>query len=166
MLTAIGRASVQRVLVQGSALAARRATVAAPAFVKATAPASRAFTTSLRVRLPAAAGKKATKTKKDTTTKKAATKPKAAAAKKKAAPKPKAVKKVKKEVTPEAKLKKDIKNLKAIALLDEPKKLPENSWTVFTAENVKAGTTADNQIVDVAREYRSLSESQLLVCSA
>ncbi|KAH6691614.1 hypothetical protein F5X68DRAFT_229464 [Plectosphaerella plurivora] len=169
MLTAIGRASVQRVLVRGSALAARRTATATPSFVRAVAPASRTFTTSLWSRSPDAAEKPATKTKKaktTTTAKKttAAKKPKAAAKKpavKKAAPKPKA-KKVKKELTPEEKLKKEIKELKIKALIKEqPKMLPDSKWMVFCAANIVAGVPATKQVADVAKVFRTLSEAEL-----
>lgn len=170
MLTAIGRASVQRVLFRGSALAARRTATATPSFVRAVAPASRTFTTSLWCRSPDAAEKPATKTKKakTTTAKKTTTtakKPKAAATKtavkkKKAAPKPKA-KKVKKELTPEEKLKKEIRELKIKALLKgQPKGLPDGSWTVFTAANIVAGTPVTQQVVELAKAFRSLSEAE------
>ncbi|KAH7376557.1 hypothetical protein B0T11DRAFT_22522 [Plectosphaerella cucumerina] len=179
MLTAIGRASVQRVLVRGSALAGRRTTTATPTFAKAVvAPALRTFTTSLRFRSPDASEKPATKTKKATTaTKKTAAKPKAAtkaaaakkkpAAKKKAAAKPKAVK-PKKVLTPEQKLKKEakelrqeIKDLKVTALLSEPKKLPDTAWLVYSSANVVPGSPVGVQMPAVSRQFRSLSSSEL-----
>lgn len=164
MLTAIGRASVQRVLVRGSALA-----TATPSFVRAVAPASRTFTTSLWSRSPTASEKSATKTKKakTTTAKKTAAKPKTAekkvAKKKKAAPKPKPKKvKVKKVLTPDEKLKKDIRELKVKGLFKkEPKMLPDTKWTVFTSANVTGGTRLIDQMAIVSREFKSLSESEM-----
>lgn len=181
MLTAIGRASVQRVLVRGSALAGRRTTTATPTFAKAVvAPASKTFTTSLRFRSPDASEKPATKTKKATTaTKKTAAKPKTAtkaaaakkkpAAKKKAAAKPKAkAVKPKKFLTPEQKLKKEakelrqeIKDLKVTALLSEPKKLPDTAWLVYSSANVVPGSPVGVQMPAVSRQFRSLSSSEL-----
>ncbi|KAM0332361.1 hypothetical protein ACHAQA_002638 [Verticillium albo-atrum] len=160
MLTAIGRAAAQRL-----AIRAAPSTVCRALPIASRIP-SRTFTTTQWARLPAkkaedGAEKPVKKAKKAATT---ATKaaPKKAATKKAAKPKPKPkVKKVKKELTPEAQLAKDVRELKKIALLKEPKKLPETPWTILTSRNIKAGETSlGDRSRELSQEYKSLDAAE------
>ncbi|KAF3360474.1 Charged multivesicular body protein 5 [Verticillium dahliae VDG1] len=161
MLTAIGRVAVQRLVIR----AAPSSTLCRAAPIASRIPA-RTFTTTHWARLPAnKADEGAEKPVKKTTksaTKKAATK-KAAPKKKKAAakPKPKKVKKAKKEVAPEVKLAQEVRELKKIALLKEPKKLPETVWTIFTTQNIKSGEASlGERARQLAEEYRRLDAAE------
>ncbi|KAF3346338.1 hypothetical protein VD0002_g7826 [Verticillium dahliae] len=161
MLTAIGRVAVQRLVIR----AAPSSTLCRAAPNASRIPA-RTFTTTHWARLPVnKADEGAEKPVKKTTksaTKKAATK-KAAPKKKKAAakPKPKKVKKAKKEVAPEVKLAQEVRELKKIALLKEPKKLPETVWTIFTTQNIKSGEASlGERARQLAEEYRRLDAAE------
>ncbi|OLN88736.1 hypothetical protein CCHL11_01869 [Colletotrichum chlorophyti] len=127
MLTTIGRAAAQRLLVLR----------AAPLTIPRTQPnvraACRAFSTSQWARSPATkAPATKTKTKKPATRKAATGKPKAA--KKQVVKKPAP----KKELTPEQKLKIQKKEAKKVALLTEPKRLPQSPWHVYVTSEIKA----------------------------
>ncbi|KAG7111016.1 hypothetical protein HYQ45_017294 [Verticillium longisporum] len=161
MLTAIGRVAVQRLVIR----AAPSSTLCRAAPNASRIPA-RTFTTTHWARLPVnKADEGAEKPVKKTTksaTNKAATK-KAAPKKKKAAakPKPKKVKKAKKEVAPEVKLAQEVRELKKIALLKEPKKLPETVWTIFTTQNIKSGEASlGERARQLAEEYRRLDAAE------
>ncbi|OIW35164.1 hypothetical protein CONLIGDRAFT_689410 [Coniochaeta ligniaria NRRL 30616] len=107
---------------------------------------------------PAAKKTKTTATKKKPAAKKAkATKKAKKPAVKKAAPK----KRVKKTVDPEAKRRAEVRELKKVALLQEPKRLPDRPWLVYTSQNVKSMTkeTLGDTIRGLAVEYNSLSTS-------
>ncbi|KAJ9144886.1 hypothetical protein NKR19_g6250 [Coniochaeta hoffmannii] len=104
-------------------------------------------TTAAKKKKPAA--KKAT-AKKAAGTKKTAKKPAA----KRAAPK----KRVRKALSPEDKLKKEVRELKKVALLQEPKKLPDRAWLVYVAQNTQ-NLTPDSlaeTIRALASQYNSL----------
>ncbi|KAG7107037.1 Non-histone protein 10 like [Verticillium longisporum] len=161
MLTAIGRVAVQRLVIR----AAPSSTLCRAAPIASRIPA-RTFTTTHWARLPVnKADEGAEKPVKKTTksaTKKAVTK-KAAPKKKKAAakPKPKKVKKAKKEVAPEVKLAQEVRELKKIALLKEPKKLPETVWTLYTTQNIKSGEASlGERSKQLAEEYRLLDAAE------
>ncbi|KAM0283618.1 hypothetical protein ACHAQH_002396 [Verticillium albo-atrum] len=153
MLTAIGRAAAQRLVIR-----AAPSTICRALPISSRIP-SRTFTTTQWARLPAkkaddGTDKPAKKTK-TSTTKKAATKKKAAK------PKPKKVKKVKKEVAPEVKLAQEVRELKKVALLKEPKRLPETVWTIFTAQNIKSGETSlGERSRALAEEYKLLDAAE------
>ncbi|CRK22339.1 Non-histone protein 10 like [Verticillium longisporum] len=158
MLTAIGRVAVQRLVIR----AAPSSTLCRAAPIASRIPA-RTFTTTHWARLPTnkadeGAEKPVKKAKKTT---KSATK-KAAPKKKKAAkPKPKKVKKAKKEVAPEVKLAQEVRELKKIALLKEPKKLPETVWTLYTTQNIKSGEASlGERSKQLAEEYRLLDAAE------
>lgn len=164
MLTSIGRAPVQRVFARSSAL--RRSTTNLPLRLRPAVHALRTFTASQRSQLAtkvSSTNVADTKTKKapaakEPTKKKTATKPKAVK-KKKAAPKPKPKpRQAKKVLSPEEKLKANIKRLKAVALLDEPKKRPATTWTIFVARSLKPGVTDFTaSIRALANEFKSIS---------
>ncbi|KAL9946487.1 hypothetical protein ACHAQF_002088 [Verticillium nonalfalfae] len=159
MLTAIGRVAIQRLAIR----AAPSSTLCRAAPIASRIPA-RTFTTTHWARLPAnkadeGAEKPVKKAKKTTksATKEAAPKKKKGAAK----PKPKKVKKAKKEVAPEVKLAQEVRELKKIALLKEPKKLPETVWTLFTTQNIKSGEASlGERSKQLAEEYRLLDAAE------
>ncbi|CAK7239753.1 MAG: hypothetical protein STHCBS139747_001188 [Sporothrix thermara] len=96
----------------------------------------------------------------------AAEKKRAAAAKKKAAAakaaeiakKKKAAAK-KKAMTPEEKTKLQVRELKKVALLKEPAKLPEHPWILFIAENTKGTKTGDGVKANLGKIMPELSQS-------
>ncbi|CAK7211214.1 hypothetical protein SBRCBS47491_001039 [Sporothrix bragantina] len=96
----------------------------------------------------------------------AAEKKKAAAAKKKAAAakaaevakKKKAAAK-KKALTPEEKTKLQVRELKKVALLKEPAKLPEHPWILFIAENTKGTKTGDGVKANLGKIMPELSQA-------
>lgn len=162
MLTAIGRVAARRALLPsgGSITAAQltRSSVTASAGNGS----SSVFALPLRVRAlsitPWMRSPAASKPKRKTSTasaakKKATTKKKPAVkkkAKKPAAKKP--TRKVKKEITPEEKEKKDLKQLKEMALLKMPTLLPETAWSVYVSENVNPG---QGKLTDKVKELSS-----------
>ncbi|OAA49455.1 HMG box protein [Metarhizium rileyi] len=146
MLTAIGRAAARRVLLSNRA-ATSPPTQGLLASRLPNAPslpaAGRALSISAWMRWPAKApGVKKTKKASTTTTKKGGTKTAAAKKKTKKATTKKAAapkkKKVKKELTPEEKDKVDLKQLKKMALLKGPTRLPGSLWAVYVANNMGA----------------------------
>lgn len=99
---------------------------------------------------------------KKTTAKKAVPKKK----KKKVVAKPKP-KKVKKVVTPEEKQRLEKRDLRAIALLNEPTRLPDSAWLVYTSQHIKnqkieAGTFG-NTMKTLGDDFRALYENELRV---
>jgi hypothetical protein len=114
---------------------------------KTTAAKPRAKKTTTAAKKPAA--KKAT-TKRATATKRKAVKAKKPAAKK-AAPK----KRVKKVLTPEEKRKLEIRELKKIALLSEPKRLPDTAWMVY----MQQGLGGLSSVAEVSNAVKGLGES-------
>jgi hypothetical protein len=107
-----------------------------------------------------AAKKKPAATK--ATAKKAAGRKKAKKTVKKAAPK----KRVRKAVSPEVKLKNEVRELKKIALLHEPKRLPDQAWLVYVAQNMKSVTpdTLGDTVKALASQYNSLGSFEKEVC--
>lgn len=85
------------------------------------------------------------------------------AAKKKPAAKKRTTRK-KKEITPEQALRTKVSGLRKVALTDEPKKLPENSWTVYVSETSRKGTVASSIITNQAAQYKALAEPETEVC--
>ncbi len=84
----------------------------------------------------------------------------------KAAPK----KRVRKVLTPEEKRQVEIRELKKAALLKQPPKLPDRTWTVYVAQNVK-GTKPGAEglpatVTLLSQSYKSLSDSEVQVCYA
>lgn len=104
-----------------------------------------------------------TAAKKKATGKKSAGRKKAKKAKK-AAPK----KRVRKVLTPEEKTKLDVRNLKKIALLDEPKRVPDQAWLVYVAQNMKHVTkdTLGATVKGLASQYNSMGSFEKEVCAA
>ncbi|KAK1976966.1 HMG box protein [Colletotrichum cereale] len=170
MLTAIGRAATQRLLL-------RVAPLAGPRTQPVVCGAGRGFSTSQWARMPATkASLTTTKTKKSTEATKdgAATKKKKATAKTKtktkAATKPKKEKKsvpkkrVVKVLTPEEKQKLDVRKWKKLALLPDPKKLPTNKWLVYVTEETK-GSESPADLMNGAKErgesFRNLTSYEL-----
>ncbi|CAK7198293.1 hypothetical protein SEUCBS139899_000953 [Sporothrix eucalyptigena] len=140
-------------------------------FMAATAAAAAASKAAPKKKATTAAASAATKKKAATAgvTKKAAAaaaaeKKKAAAAKKKAAAakaaevakKKKAAAK-KKALTPEEKTKLQVRELKKVALLKEPAKLPEHPWILFIAENTKGTKTGDGVKANLGKIMPELS---------
>ncbi len=184
MLSAIGRASLRRV-VAGASRSTNTATrslwrlqrvngkAAENALISLGTPFSlqRAFATAVKV-APAKAVK--------TTTTKSKAKPKTKAKAKKAAKKPlkkakKLVKKPKKKkaiLTPEKKkelkAKFDLKRLKETAL-SLPKSKPSTAWQIFLQEHLKAGSLSggENQLASLVKSlaprYRSMTVAELEV---
>jgi hypothetical protein len=114
--------------------------------------AKKSATTSAGKKKPAAkkaAGAKKTKVKKP--------------AAKKAAPK----RRVRKELSPEEKAKQEIRELKKIALLQEPKKLPDQAWLVYVAQNTKNLTPQNlgETIKGLSADYNSLGSFEKEVCA-
>ncbi|EEY18624.1 predicted protein [Verticillium alfalfae VaMs.102] len=144
MLTAIGRVAIQRLAIR----AAPSSTLCRAAPIASRIP-GRTFTTTHWARLPAnkvdeGAEKPVKKAKKTT-------KP----AMKEAAPKKK--KKAAVKTQPE----KEVRELKKIALLKEPKKLPETVWTLFTTQNIKSGEASlGERSKQLAEEYRLLDAAE------
>lgn len=153
MLTALARAPLRRVVVSlplrplSAPLAARALISSAPS------PPTRPFS-STRWAGEAAKGKSTT-AKKKTTKKSTATKAKA---------KPKAKPKPKKALTPEEKAKKEVRELKAKALLTEPKKLPETKWLVYVTQEL-TGTSVGGDLAGkttaVSQSFKTLSTFEL-----
>ncbi|KAF4782340.1 HMG box protein [Colletotrichum scovillei] len=170
MLTAIGRAAAQRVLLRTAPLAVPRTQLAV-----VRAASCRGFATSQWARMPATKAATTTKTKTKTTAakKKPATKAKKPAAKKpkakkkvavkKAAPKKKKVKKV--VLTPEQQKRLRVRELKAAALLEEPKKLPTNTFRVYAEQQFATEPTSDLKLTDrvkgIAESYKNLSSYEV-----
>lgn len=125
-------------------------------------PATKAATTTkTKTKTTAAEKKPATKAKKP-----AAKKPKAKkkVAAKKAAPK----KKVKKVVlTPEQQKRLRVRELKTAALLEEPKKLPTNTFRVYAEQQFATEPTSDLKLTDrvkgIAESYKNLSSYDVQV---
>ncbi|KAJ0160368.1 hypothetical protein CTA2_8094 [Colletotrichum tanaceti] len=164
MLTGIGRAATQRVLIRTAFLAGPRT----QPLVRVTC---RSFSTSRWVCLPAAKAsstttetKKALKAKAGAATKtKAPTKTKAKAAEKR--PKEKKEANKKEELTPEQTLKLEIKEQKRFALLPNPKPLPNSTWTVYVTEKANDPGLANLDMLSRAKHnaevYKTLSSSEL-----
>ena len=115
-------------------------------------PAAKKSTTAAAKKKPAAKKATAKKAKK-------AKKPAA----KKAAPK----KRVTKVKSPEEARKLEIRGLKKVALLSEPKRLPDRAWIVYVAQHIGKNVTPDtlgDTIKGLAAEYNSLSTSEKAVC--
>ncbi|KAL0938920.1 HMG box protein [Colletotrichum truncatum] len=151
MLTAIGRAAAQRLLLRAAPLAIPRSQLVVRV-------ACRAFSTTQWARLPAKATSSTTTTKKAAAPKKkvVAKKPKA----KKAVKKPAAKKRVKKELTPEEKLKLDVRAWKKAALLTEPKLLPATAWTVYSSQQNKSqswNVPLANRMKQISEDFKNLS---------
>lgn len=134
-------------------------------------PVKRCFATTRTVRAasPAAATTKTEKPAADKTATKKKTAKKSAAKPKKAA----AEKRVRKPLTPEEKAKLDVRQLRKVALLEEPARLPATAWLVFTSQRNKGsklGGGGGGNIGSVMREaseaFKSLSSFELEVhCS-
>ncbi|KAK4128389.1 hypothetical protein N657DRAFT_19948 [Parathielavia appendiculata] len=183
MWSAIGRATAQQVRIGGrlwvrstSRLAAKlpaRVAPIIPSGVRVAAVFSRGFAEAGRpkktskaatskVAKKAAAKKPATKKK--TATKKPARKAKKAPAAKKAKPV-----KAKKPLTEEEKVKREIRALKKTGLLkEEPARLPENPWLVYSSQRVKKAYLElgpDLNLPDVmaglASDYKALSTAEM-----
>lgn len=108
------------------------------------APIARSFSVSAFVRSPVAGSDK-NKTKK------------AAPKKKKAAKKP---------LTPEEKEKKEIRDLRARALLSGPSLLPESTWSVYLSENASSGdSTLMEKVKQLSTTFKTISEMELNVSS-
>ncbi|KAL2879990.1 hypothetical protein SGCOL_004709 [Colletotrichum sp. CLE4] len=164
MLTAIGRAAAQRLLLRTAPLAVPRTQLAV-----ARAASCHGFSTSQWARMPATkAATTTTKAKKTTAAKtKSATKAKKPAAKKPKAKKKVAVKKaapkkrVKKVLTPEQQQKLKVREWKKAALLQEPKKLPTNAWLVYSTQQFAAEPNSDLPLSDrikvFAESFKNLS---------
>ncbi|KAK1452161.1 HMG box protein [Colletotrichum melonis] len=169
MLTAIGRAAAQRVLLRTAPLAVPRTQLAV-----VRAASCRGFSTSQWARMPATKAATITKTKTKTTAakNKPATKAKKPAAKKPKAKKKVAVKKavpkkkVKKVVlTPEQQKRLRVRELKTAALLEEPKKLPTNTFRVYAEQQFATEPTSDLKLTDrvksIAESYKNLSSYEV-----
>ncbi|KAK0383342.1 hypothetical protein NLU13_9255 [Sarocladium strictum] len=160
MLTSVARSALRRVLTRAPA-----ATVssAARAFPIRSALQIRSFTSSKpvceAVAATSAGAKKSTVAKKRPA-KKAATKKKVAAKKKAAPKKKKAPVKPKKKLTAEEKEADKIKLLKKMALLNEPKNLPVNTWLLYVSRNQKQQPTSETQKA-IASAYHSLSATEM-----
>lgn len=154
MLSLFNRAAAGRALSAAATSTTSRIVVpvfAATPRVRRLAPVARCFTASARVRFPAAAAKgTAAKPKKKKT---------AAAAKKKVAPKKK------KALTPEEKQKKELAQLRKMALPKGPKGKPGNVWTVFLADNVSSGTgvALADRVKQISAQFKDLSEHEKTV---
>jgi hypothetical protein len=111
-----------------------------------------------RGRQAKAAEASSTKTATRKKAKKPAKKPKA----KKAAPK----KPAKKVLSDEEKLKLKIRELKKVALLGEPKKLPDRPWLVYLSQHTK-GTKAEGSLGSLAKQvsesFKAISAAELEV---
>ncbi|KEZ44200.1 hypothetical protein SAPIO_CDS3132 [Scedosporium apiospermum] len=161
MLTSLARASLRRVvslpLRPLTAPVAARAVLLAPA-VRTQQPFG---TTSWAHEAAKGKSTKGAASKKKKTTKAAATKAKA---KPKAKPKPKPKPKKKKVLTPEEKAKKEVRELKVAALLNEPAKLPGTSWLVYVTQELKGksvGGDLAGRTRAVREAFRSLSSYEL-----
>ncbi|OHF01385.1 HMG box protein, partial [Colletotrichum orchidophilum] len=165
MLTAIGRAATQRLLLRAAPLSVPRTQL----FV-ARATACRGFSTSQWVRMPASQAATTTKTKKTTGAKKktalktkkpASKKPKAKKViAKKAAPK----KRVKKQLTPEETQKLKVRQWKKTALLNEPKKLPTSAWLVYVTrehQTAESGSSLTERTKALAESFKNLSSYEV-----
>ncbi|KAI8151137.1 High mobility group-T protein [Colletotrichum sp. SAR 10_70] len=174
MLTAIGRAAAQRLVIRAAPLTASRAVPRV---------ACRAISTTKSAHLPAkaaAASSTKTKAKKTTTTaakkkpvaKKPAAKKPAAKTKKVAAKKPAKTKtgqgrgRPRRAPTPEEKLKVLKKELKQVALLaSEPSNKVTSAWMVYQTERLRAETIAreafGDRITAFAEDFKNLSTHEL-----
>ncbi|CCF41514.1 HMG box protein [Colletotrichum higginsianum] len=163
MLTGIGRAAAQRLLIRTAFLASPRTQ---PLF-RVT---YRSFSTSRWASLPAAKAsstttetKKALKAKAGAATKgKAPSKTKAGAATKPPKEKKKAGKK--EELTSEQMQKIKVKEHKKLALLPNPKKLPNSAWTVYITERANDPELAidlESRAKLNSESYRNLSSYEL-----
>jgi hypothetical protein len=163
MLTSLARASLRRVvslpLRPLTAPVAARAVLLAPA-VRTQQPFSTTSWAHEAAKGKSTKGAAKKKTKK--TSKAASTKAKA-----KAKPKPKPKPKKKKVLTPEEKAKKEVRELKVAALLNEPAKLPGTSWLVYVTQELKGksvGGDLAGRTRAVREAFRSLSSYELEVC--
>ncbi|CAI4216766.1 unnamed protein product [Parascedosporium putredinis] len=156
MLSTLARAPLRRAAAVSLPLRPLTARVEARAPIAvsaATGPALRTQPFSSTSWAGEAAKSKATKKKtvKKTTKKAAAAKPK---------PKPKK----KKELTPEEKAKKEVKELRAKALLTEPKKLPDSKWLVYITQELKGtfvGGDLPGKTAAVSQAFKALSTFEL-----
>lgn len=81
---------------------------------------------------------------------------------KKAAPKKK--KAAKKPLTPEQKEKKEIRDLRARALLSGPSLLPESTWSVYLSENAGSGdSTLMEKVKQLSTTFKTISDMELNV---
>lgn len=155
MLTAVARASLRRVAVS-LPLRPLTAPIARQTPAVVSAVRARPFSATPRAAEAAAKGTK----------KKALAKGKKAAPKKKTAVKKAAPKKKKKVLTPEEKLKAEVRELKKKALLKEPAKVPETSWQVYIVQELKGVSAGDGlaSLTKAAGErFRALSSGELEV---
>lgn len=106
----------------------------------------------------------ATKKASGTATKKKPAKRGRKVASKKAAPK----KRAKRALTEEEKKKNDIRELKKVALLKEPKKLPARPWLLYLARHAKAaldeGSDFGSMTKQLGESFSSLPASEAEVC--
>lgn len=84
---------------------------------------------------------------------------------KKAAPK----KRAKKVLSPEAKKKAEIRQLKQLALLKKPKTLPSRPWLLYFSHHAKEAAAAGHDLASMAKQlgesFKALSTSEVEVCS-
>ncbi len=180
MLSAIGRAAIRRV--GGGAWQSTNRTlqsiwhlqrVDAPQIANNASTRSRLFfslqrpyvtTTKAASKTRAKSTAKQTKATPKKPVKKAAKKKKAVAKK----PKPKVKKPVKKILTDEQKLKAQVKELKAKALLSSPKLKPSTAWSVLLSEHMATQGSGGRSNVgatskEASAKYKSLSPQELEV---
>lgn len=161
----VGRAATSRVANSFAIPTAYRVVIARRNFTETSgelAPKSDAKETKPKTRRTSTEKPAAKKSKAGTHKKTAkAKKPKAKKAVK-AAPKKKRVKKV---LTPEEKVKLEIRELKKKALLNEPKKLPDRSWLVYVSQHLKNNNVSDvtSAVKDLAASYKDLAASEIEV---
>ncbi|RKU42134.1 hypothetical protein DL546_004587 [Coniochaeta pulveracea] len=159
----VGRAATSRVANSFAIPTAYRVVIARRNFTETSgelAPKSDAKETKPKTRRTSTEKPAAKKSKAGTHKKTAkAKKPKAKKAVK-AAPKKKRVKKV---LTPEEKVKLEIRELKKKALLNEPKKLPDRSWLVYVSQHLKNNNVSDvtSAVKDLAASYKDLAASEI-----
>ncbi|OAQ97632.1 hypothetical protein LLEC1_02018 [Akanthomyces lecanii] len=169
MLSLFSRAAAGRTLSAAAASATSKIVVpvfAATPRVRRLAPIARSFSASAWIRFPAATDptgkpkKKSAAKKKPVAKKKSAAKKKPAAKKKKAAAKKKPAAKKKKVLTPEQKQKKELTQLRKMALPKPPKGKPANVWTVYLADNVSSGSgvALGDKVKDISAQFKNLSE--------
>lgn len=158
MLSLFSRAAAGRTLSAASASTTSKIVVpvfAATPRVRRLAPIARSFSASGWIRFPAATDPTGKPKKKSTAAKK---KKKAAATKKPAAKK-------KKVLTPEQKQKKELTQLRKMALPKAPKGKPANVWTVYLADSVSSGSgvALGDKVKDISAQFKNLSEQDKAV---
>lgn len=136
--------------------------------VRRLAPIVRSFSASAWIRFPDAVAATPSKAAaKSPTAKKSGTKTTAKKKTKKPAAKKKPAVKKRKVLTPEQKEKKELSQLRKMALPKAPKGKPANAWTVFLADNVGSGsgTALRDKVKDISAQFKSLSEFEKTVSS-